>query len=132
MSIEQIIQKAFPETVTQNEITDSYIAANDNLMELEGEIDFLLYVPVYMLWCVRHKDNYDQIVINFTIRTIAEFGRSKERYNNYMNFKYRCNTKQKVAVVAFLQWCRKNIIALDEDQIDRTLKRWKSAISEQV
>jgi hypothetical protein len=124
MSIEQIIQKAFP-AVNQDEITDSYIIANQNLMDLEGKIDFLLYVPVYMLWCVRNKDNYDQLVTDRTIYSIAEFGRSKEQNS----FKCCCNLKQKFAVVAFLQWCRKNLVVVHEEQIDRSIKRWKSAAS---
>lgn len=130
MNIEAIILNAFPEVSVQDKVTDSYISGHQNLMEMAEEIERLVYVPAYMLWCIRNVDNYDQLVTYFTVGAIAEYGRAKNSANNYLNFKYRCNTEQRKAVLAFLRWCQEYVDFLDEQQIERAIKRWEIGVRE--
>ena len=96
-------------------------------MEIDGQPDLLRYVPAYMLWCIRNKDNYDQLVTDYTINALAVYGRSGHADNSHLNFRWRCNAGQIAAVVAFLNWCLENLSVVDDAQIKRSLKRWSLA-----
>jgi hypothetical protein len=124
MSLEQIINAAFPDAKVQTTITDNFILSNQSLMEIDKEIDPLLYVPVYMLWCVRNKENYDQLVTDYTIDSIAYFGRTINQPVASMNLKKRCNVSQREAILAFLQWCQASLEIIDEKQVERAIKQW--------
>ncbi|MFC5472801.1 hypothetical protein [Paraherbaspirillum soli] len=124
MNIVQVIQNAFPDAMNESSISDEAIQQNESLMEIEGTPDYLKYVPAYMLWCIRNKDNYDQLVTDYTIDAIANFGRSKIEHNNHFNFRYRCNAEQRSAVASFLRWCLENLTIVDEEQIKRSIKYW--------
>lgn len=124
MNIEKIILNAFPEALIQKTVNDDYISGHQNLMEIPEEIETLVYVPAYMLWCVHNVNNYDQLVTDFTINSIAEYGRAKDSKYKYLNFKYRCNADQKKAVLAFLRWCLEHVDFVNEQQIGRAIRHW--------
>ena len=123
MEIEEEIRKAFPTVSTAAPVTDEFIEANPNLMELDEEFDQFEYVPAYMLWCLHNKDS--ALVDLYTVNVLAEYGRAKDSSNNYLNFKHRCSSAQVEAVTNFLKWCHEEIPSADATQIERALKRWK-------
>ena len=79
-------------------------------------------MPSYMLWCVKNGDSDGNLVCDHTISALAEFGRAKDEMN-YLNFKFLCNDRQKVAVYNFLNWCFSNLIC-NEEQALRAIKNW--------
>jgi len=105
-------------------VPDDFIERNDNIMWLKGEVDYLIYVPSYMLWCVRHKESDGNLVCDHTISSIAEFGRCKDPNISHLNFKFLCNAQQKSVVSAFLSWALENLESCNEGQINRSLKHW--------
>ena len=122
MEITRIIQSAFPKISDAPEISDEFITRNQNLMELDEVSDYLKVVPAYMLWCVKYKD--DELVDEYTISSLAEYGKTKSKGNAYLNFMYLCNNEQKVAVIKFLEWCINEISTIDTAQVQRVIKNW--------
>lgn len=123
MNIEKEIKTAFnltPETI----ISDDYIQNNQDLMWIKKDIDTLMYVPSYMLWCLKNKDSEGSLVCDFILKALAEYGRATDKENSYLNFKYLCNLEQKSIVHYFLKWCEENIESINKEQLQRTLKRW--------
>ncbi|OMH31670.1 hypothetical protein BGP75_16215 [Motiliproteus sp. MSK22-1] len=123
MNIEQKIIKAFGLS-SDIVVSDDFIEKNDDLMWLEREIDYLIYVPSYMLWCVRHKEYKGNIVCDRTISALAEFGRCKKSDIAHLNFKDLCNERQKSVVSEFLSWALVHLKLCNEDTIIRSLKYW--------
>lgn len=123
MTIEQKINAAFGVSL-ESVISDEFIEKNVDLMSLEGNIDFLVFVPSYMLWCVKKKESAGNLVCDYTIGAISEFGRCKDPNIEHLSFKYLCNEKQKSVVVDFLCWALENLELCDEEQIRRALKHW--------
>lgn len=127
LPIENIIRTAFPAVDGPDALSDEFISANESLLEIEGAVDLFGYAPMYMLWCIRNKERYDQLVTNYTIDALAVWGRTKEACPQWANFKFLCNPEQKQAVTAFLLWCQQTLNALDNQQLERAIKRWKAS-----
>lgn len=124
MTLEEQIFSAFPEVSDEPIINDSFIISNQNLMELEENINYLKYVPSYMLWCIKNKDS--ELVDEYTINALAEYGRSKSKENTYLNFMHCCSIEQKLVVIQFLEWCKKEIDTTDNNQISRAISNWSN------
>lgn len=123
MNIEQELINGFGLT-SDVVVAGDYIEQNDDLMRLKGKIDYMVYVPSYMLWCVRHKELDGNLVCDRTINAISEFGRANDPDVDHLNFKYLCNNNQKSVVSGFLNWALVNLELCDEKQIKRSLKHW--------
>jgi hypothetical protein len=122
MKIEAQIKTAFPKAFDYPIITDDFIEHHQNIMEINGDIDYLKVVPVYMTWCCRFKDF--KLVDYYTVNALAEYGRAKDSKNSYLNFKFLCNPVQITAVTSFLSWCDAEILTSNSDQIKRALTHW--------
>ena len=122
MNIEEEITTAFPEITDDTRVADKFIEENENIMEINAEIDHFKYVPAYMIWCIKNRDR--KLVDMHTINALAEYGRTKLKDDNYLNFKYRCNSTQKASILSFLKWCATEIVISDEIQIERAIKQW--------
>jgi len=122
MNLEAEIKNVFPEVLREPTIPDSFIEENESIMELEGEVDYFKVVPAYMLWCIKFKD--EKLVDMNTVSALAEYGRSKNKENSYLNFMHLCNAEQKRVVTRFLEWCAKEISTADKTQIERAVKNW--------
>lgn len=107
-------------------ISDKFIIENDDLMWLQIEIDHMVYVPSYMLWCIRNKDKDGNLVCDYTISALAEYGRVKNTNNN-AHFKFRCSTEQRELVCLFLSWCEDNLDFCNVEQIQRSIKQWRKS-----
>ena len=125
MSVDQIIHAAFPDASVQVDITDDFIRSNQNFFEIDNALDPLAYLPAYMLWCVKNKDDYDQLVTDCTIDAIAYFGRTVNQPIATLDLKKRCSTFQRQTILAFLYWCQESLEIVDEQQIERAIKQWK-------
>lgn len=77
-----------------------------------------------MQWSVLNKDNYDQLVTEWTINALAEYGRAKSDKAEHLNFKFLCSESQRLAVCAFLEWCLSELMVVHEEQVKRAIKRW--------
>ncbi len=123
MNLEDEIKQEFnltPETV----VPDNYIQENVDLMWIKEEINTLLYVPSYILWCINNKEKEGSLVVDYTLNALAEYGRSKNKENSHLNFKFLCNSTQIKAIFKFLKWCESNLELIDEKQLQRSLKHW--------
>lgn len=123
MDIESAILKEFSLS-SETLLPDSFIEKNDDLMWLEGEIDYLVYVPSYMLWCIRNGEKDGNLVCERTISAIAEFGRCKNSELSHLNFRFLCRDEQRAVVSSFLVWASNNLELCDNEQIKRSIKRW--------
>ncbi len=122
MNLKEEIISLFPKVLIEPKVTDNFIEANQNIMELGDEVDYFKIVPAYMLWCLRKKDLL--LVDMWTVNALSEYGRTKIKDNTYFNFKYRCNAEQKDCVLSFLKWCNNEIITAEKIQIERAIKQW--------
>ena len=122
MSLEQDIIAAFPAVEEMPLITDEFIKTNQNIMEIDGNVQHFKVVPAYILWSIKNKDT--ELVDMYTVNALAEYGRTKIKDNDYFNFKWRCNEDQRNVVVAFLEWCKNEIVTSEVEQIERALKHW--------
>jgi len=105
-------------------ISDDFIIENDDLMWIKSEIDYMVYIPSYMLWCIRNKDKDGNLVGDNTISALAEFGRMK---SSNTSFKSHCSTEQKKLICLFLSWCEINLDFCNKEQIKRSLKQWRKS-----
>lgn len=119
------IEEAFPGCV--NAIRDEFIDSNPDLLELNGGLCLQAVVPAYMSWCVRNDHRPAELVHDYTLRALAEFGRSKAPHLAHLNFKHTCSQAQKQVVERYLCWCLNPGILLDIEQIQRSLKHWAQA-----
>lgn len=124
MNLEKEIEQAFCLT-SETIISDDYIQNNPDLMWIKKQINLMIYVPSYMLWCLKNKESEGNLVCDFTLNALAEYGRAKDKENSYLNFKYLCNTEQKGIVYDFIKWCKENLELINEKQIQRILKYWE-------
>lgn len=124
---EQIIT-AFPKVTIETEISNDFILSNQNLMELKSDIDHFLLVPSYMLWCI-NTNNEEELVEHYTVNALAEYGKTKSKNNNYLNFMFNCSHEQKLAIIKFLEWCLIELDMVDANQIKRAIKNWSKSIS---
>jgi|GEM_PF-1278204 len=108
-----------------NILSDEFIRENEDLMWFKEEIDHLVYVPSYMLWCLKNGEVDGNLICEYTIRSIAEYGRAKDPENIDLNFKFRCTPKQRELVCQFLTWCNATLELCDNEQINRSIKHWQ-------
>jgi hypothetical protein len=122
--IRRILSEAFPCNSDEVRLSDEFIATNDDLLDIQTDFHAMLYVPAYMDWCVRNCDNYNQLVTDRTINALAEYGRAKNAQSDLSNFKFKCNEQQKTAVRSFYSWCLANLLFVQREQIERSIKHW--------
>ncbi len=101
-------------------LEDSFVEENQDLMELAVEDHLMVYVPCYMLWCLKYKDS--ELVDLNTVNALSEYGRCKSKEG----FRSLCSEEQREVVHKFLVWCSKEIYTADTVQIERALKNWSS------
>ncbi|MBM4206717.1 MAG: hypothetical protein FJ190_01455 [Gammaproteobacteria bacterium] len=106
-------------------MSDSYIRKNKNILWVNDKIDLMAHVPNYMLWCLKNRDE-GNLICDYTISALAEFGRNKNPKDENLNFKFLCNKKQKEVVSRFLNWCYSNVLC-HEEKLSRTIKRWEAS-----
>jgi len=123
MNLEKELEQAFCLT-SETTITDDYIQKNPDLMWIKKKINLMAYVPSYILWCLKNIDSEGNLICDYTLNALAEYGRTKDKKNSYLNFKYLCNTEQKAVVYNFLKWCKENLGFINEKQLERALKHW--------
>ena len=123
MNIAEHIGNVFPKASSWGQ--DADIVGNPNVMELPGSIDLMAAVPAYMLWCTQHPDSAE-LVSDFTLAALAEYGRCKNPDNRYLNFRYLCSPNQLEVVVSFLEWAAQTFPFSTPDMIDRALRNWRN------
>ena len=96
-------------------------------MEIGETFDSEIDVPTYMLWCAENPSKEPELVFDYTLDALEEYGRCKDPANTDLNFKYRCSPEQVGVVVSFLSWCESELQLVDKNQISRALDRWSSA-----
>jgi hypothetical protein len=116
------ISAAFPGSATA--LSDSVIEENPDLSQLGEHANLQLIVPAYMGWCSRNSHRPAELVHDYTLRSLAEFGRSKNPKIAHLSFKHTCSAEQKEVVAKFLRWCLDPALLLDRKQVERSLKRW--------
>ncbi len=114
-------------SLNENSVTDEFIAKHADIMWINEEIEYMVYVPSYMLWCLKNKDNEGSLVFDYTVNALAEFGCSKNPKIKRLNFKFLCDDKQKKVVCKFLNWCQSSLLLKHEEQLDRAIKNWDSS-----
>lgn len=62
----------------------------------------MVYVPSYMIWVARNIEANGNLICDYTINALAEYGRAKKRKNSNLNFKHLCNKNQKKWFLEFL------------------------------
>jgi hypothetical protein len=124
MNISEHLNEVFPKAQFWGR--DADIEARPNLMELPEPGDLLAVVPAYMLWCARHPES-PELVSDFTLAALAEYGRCKNPENPHLNFLYRCTENQLDAVVSFLEWASEAIPFHHREMVERALRNWKNA-----
>ncbi|MCW9027897.1 MAG: hypothetical protein OQJ80_03105 [Kangiella sp.] len=123
MDIEQAINDAFF-TDGATPTDDDFIEANTDITWQNERTDLINLVPSYMLWCARNRDVDGNLVIDYTVNALAEYGRSKNPNIEHLNFKFLCSSKQKLVVLQFLQWCLAEELLVNEVQVQRACKHW--------
>jgi len=106
-------------------ISDEFICENDDLMSIKSEINYMVYVPSYMIWCLKNKEIDGNLICDYTIYALSEYGRAKKSGSEYLNFKFLCSTQQKKLVWLFLSWCADNLDFCNTKQIERSIKHWQ-------
>jgi hypothetical protein len=106
-------------------ILDEFICENDDLMWIKSEINYMVYVPSYMLWCLKNRERDGNLICDNTINALAEYGRAKDLNNEYLSFKFQCSNQQKQLVRLFLSWCSNNLEFCNIEQIERSIKHWQ-------
>lgn len=124
MDITSQIFKEFHLSV-EDIVSDEFICENDDLMWIKSEIDYMVYVPSYMIWCLKNKEINGNLICDNTIHALAEYGRAKKSDNTHLNFKFMCSTQQKKLVCIFLSWCANNLDFCNTEQIERSIKHWQ-------
>jgi hypothetical protein len=108
----------------ENKVPDEFIISNPDVLWLEKEIDYMIYIPSYILWCLKNRDSDGNLVCDRTRSALAELGRAKD-LTNHLNFKFLCNNKQKELIFHFLNWCLSNLLWCQKEQITRAIKNWR-------
>jgi len=124
MNLEKELEEVFSLT-SKTMISNEYIQNNPDLMWIKKRIDLMTYVPSYILWCLKNKESEGNLVCDYTLNALAEYGRAKDKENSYINFKYLCNAEQKAFVYNFLKWCAANLEFINKKQLQRALKHWE-------
>ncbi|POZ52254.1 hypothetical protein AADEFJLK_01729 [Methylovulum psychrotolerans] len=85
-------------------------------------------IPAYMQWAVLNRDNYGQLVTDWTLNTLAEYGRAKSEESAHLNFKFLCTELQRLAVCSFLEWSLSALVIIPEEQVKRAIKHWLKSV----
>lgn len=131
MNITANLRHAFQAQLSVTTVSNDFIEANHNILELSSPVDLISVVPAYMQWCINHPQS-TSLVVTGTIWALAEYGRSKSPANSYLNFKFLCNKAQVKAVVDFLEWCKQNQPYEDQEQIDRAHRNWQNTANSMI
>ena len=129
MSISVTVTGAFQRALTDRLVSDDQIRETQDPMELLDPESLLRVVPCYMQYCIEYPDDDSLVALN-TVNALAEYGRSEDPSNSYLNFKFLCDQDQREAVVAFLIWAKGPPHYEDESQIDRAIRNWQKKIAE--
>lgn len=129
MSIAETVSGAFEGVLADRLVSDEQIRETQDPMELLDPQSLLRVVPRYMQYCIEYPYD-DSLVALRTVNALAEYGRSKDPSDSYLNFKFLCDDDQRRAVVAFLIWAKGPPHYEDEEQIERAIKHWRQAIVE--
>ena len=101
------------------------VDSNPDLMSLVPEIPLMECVPLYMFWCMENKEKEGELIIDYTIAALAEFGRAKNPHDNSLNFKFLCDKHQREVVLRFLKW-RASQLCLDYNPtLFRAIRSWQ-------
>ncbi|MFO1350716.1 MAG: hypothetical protein U1F68_08585 [Gammaproteobacteria bacterium] len=125
MDIAYTVETAFPGSLQSTAELNWKIEENPNILELSGELNYLKLVPSYIQWCIQNKDRYDQLVTDWTIHALAEYGRAKSPESPHLNFKFLCSSEQRWAIRAFLEWCITSLEVVHEAQVYRAIRHWQ-------
>ncbi len=117
--------EAFP-SVTDKELTDSYIEDHNDLMWYIPDIPLIRAVPLYMLWCIDHSTEEGALVFDNTISALNKYSRSNKPSNTSQNFKFSCSKLQVQVVMQFLQWCKTSLVSDYEPTLSRAIKNWRA------
>ena len=112
---------------------DSLKLISDNQIEENPDawtwhtVDNFIYIPNYMIWCLKYGESNGNLVCDYTLMYIAELGRVSIRHKETKgtNFKFLCSKKQKEVIVKFLYWCLENLNDIDDVRLKRTLPYWE-------
>ena len=85
-----------------------------------------LLVPAYMAWCVKNADGPAELVHDYTLRSLAEFGRTRTPKLMHLNFGLACTADQRQVVAKYLRWSLNPELLLDTEQLKRALSRWSA------
>lgn len=118
------IEAAFPGSA--GALSDVFIETHPDLSLLDAPVNLQTIVPAYMAWCARNGHRPAELVHDYTVRALAEFGRSKKPEITHLNFKFTCSPEQRQVVEKFLRWCLDPALLLDTEQVERSLKRWSA------
>ena len=121
-AISDAILTAFPGCTAA--LTDAFIETNPDVLWEKIPVDVHVAVPAYMAWCARNCHRPAELVHDYTIRALAEFGRSNNPAVTHLNFKHKCTPQQKHVVLQFLQCYLDPRLLVDTRQVARSLKRW--------
>jgi hypothetical protein len=114
---------AFP-SLADKELSDEYIANHPDLMWDVPEIPLHRAVPLYMLWCIEHKNDQGSLVFDQTISALNKYARAKSPSAKYRNFKYLCSEEQISTVQVFLDWCKSELLLDYDPTLSRAIKNW--------
>lgn len=70
------IKKAFP-SVVKKELSDDYIRAHTDPMWDTPPIPLIRAIPLYMLWCIEHSSEENELIFDYTISTLNKYARAK-------------------------------------------------------
>jgi len=118
------IEEAFPGSASG--LSDLFIEDNPDLSLVEASVGLQVVVPAYMAWCTRNGHRPEELVHDYTLRALAEFGRSKNPAVAHLSFKHTCSARQRQVVTRFLRWCLEPELLLHVEQVKRSLKHWSS------
>jgi hypothetical protein len=118
------IEEAFPGCAFA--LPDAFIEANPDLSSQDASAGLQVVVPAYMAWCARNGHRPEELVHDYTLRALAEFGRSKSPAAPHLNFKHTCSPEQRAVVEKFLRWCLDPALLLHVEQVERSLKHWSA------
>lgn len=118
------IEEAFPGSASA--LSDQFIESNPDLSQVEAPANLQIVVPAYMAWCTRNGHRPQELVHDYTLRALAEFGRSKNPSVAHLNFKHVCSAEQREVVTKFLRWCLDPALLLHTEQVERSLKHWSA------
>jgi len=124
MYIHQEIENEFF-SAGSSKLGDDFIENNADVMWVNEDMNPMVYVPSYMIWVAQNKEKNGNLICDYTINALAEYGRAKDCKNSNLNFKHLCNNNQKKVVLRFLEWCKNNLEFIDTDQIERSIMNWK-------